>query len=344
MIGHAASQVDAREQASEAGGDRVGESEPQQLLAARGLPSGDAVHRLRAEQGVERGDHSKAERRAGEGGQYGPELRLVRQCEKAGEIRGRGDRRRHRPDHPPEAFPVAEEGERVVRPGADDQPGDHRRHPRREPPCLPDHDRRAEADGEGERLHRGEVTADLCRREARRHPGQRAELRDQDEEGDRVLESRHHRRGDVLDQGADAERAEQRLEHAGHEDDEKEQGEGLLDAPPPASGGGRGRDRLEHDRSQQQGQHAPRRVDRRAPVSQRERRQRHEGRGVKAGEDGVGDVLITERVEGEHPVAHADRHTEEGGGGAAHQLTANGRHVRSCAGPGRLVGQCCANQ
>ncbi len=299
----------------------------------RGLPSGDAVQRLRAEEGVERRDHGEAQRRAGEAGQHGPELRLVRQREKAGEIRGGGDRRRHRPDHPPQARPVAEEGERVVRPGAGDQPGDHRRHPRREPPRLPDHERRAEADREGERLHRGQITADLGRQDVGRRPGQRPELGDQDQEGHRVLESRHHRRGDVLDQGADAERAEQRLEHAGHEDDEKEHGEGLPDAPPAPTGGGRGRDRLQDDRPQQEGQHAPRRVDRRAPVSEHERRQRDEGRGVEAGEDGVGDVLIPERVQREHPVAHADGHTEEGSGGSAHQLTANGRHVRSCAEP-----------
>ena len=107
-------------------------------------------------------------------------------------------------------------------------------------------------------------------------------------ESHRVLEARHHRRGDVLHQGADAERAEQRLEHASHQDDEKEQGEGLPDAP-RAGTGGRGRDRLQYGRAQQQGQHAARGVDRRAPVAQRERRQRHEGRPVEAGEDRVGD-------------------------------------------------------
>ena len=53
-------------------------------------------------------------------------------------------------------------------------------------------------------------------------------------------------------------------------------------------------------------------------------------------------MMIAECMEGEHPVAYADRHTEEGGGGAAHQLTANGRHARQDgAAPGACKQRCC---
>jgi hypothetical protein len=338
VIRHAAAQVDPGQEAPEAGGPRVREPEAEQLVAAARLPPGDAVQRLRAEERVERRDHGEAACRADQAGQHGPELRLVRQREEAGEIGGRGHRLRHGPDHSPEALAVAEKGERIVRAGAGDQPGDHRRHSRCQPPDPPDHHRRAEADGEGEGLHGREVAADLRRRDVGRRPRQRADLRDQDQERHRVLESRHHRRGDVLDQGADAEGADQRLEHPGQQDDEEEKRQRLLHGPRAAGGGRRGRDRLQDDRAQQQSEDAPRGVDRRAAGSERERRQRHEGRAIEAGEDGVGDVLIAERVEGEDAIADAGRDAQEGGGGAAHHLTANACHSRSRANdPSRIA-------
>jgi hypothetical protein len=86
---------------------------------------------------------------------------------------------------------------------------------------IPDDRERREPDQKRERLSRAEVTREPRERHVPGKAEQRIDLRDQDEDRHGVLEARHDGRRDVLDERAQSQGAEQRLEQAGRDDEEQ---------------------------------------------------------------------------------------------------------------------------
>ena len=155
---------------------------------------------------------------------------------------------------------------------------------------------------------------------------QRVDLGDDDEDRHRVLEPGHDRRGDVADEAAESQGAEQRLEEPRRHDDEEHQGQRALDIAVSGDGARPARHAFEHHRGHDERHHAPRRVHEPSGAAEQGPGEENEYGAHQPGDDAVRDVAVAERLEREDPVAHAHRNGEHARADSARYVTLEGFH------------------
>jgi hypothetical protein len=115
----------------------------------------------------------------------------------------------------------------------------------------------------------------------------------------------------------------ERLEQAGHRDDEHHQGQRAVDVARILSDGGN--DGIRHHRREQHGDQAARREVDGHPLAEGQDHERDRHRAVEARQNGGRDVRLAERPEREHAVADAARDGDDAAGDAARDLAAQRR-------------------
>ena len=235
----------------------------------------------------------------------------------AGTARSGRDRADDRAEAPAEAEP----GQTVVGAGSDDEAeddrGDSRGQSRTEPDCQAGQD----PDQHGRWLGQAGMRDEGAEGQMAWETEHRRELREEDQDRDRILEAGHHRGGDVPDQSAEPEEPEQGLDDPGEEDDEEGEEEDL--------GGGRARQAPRDDRGQQEGHEAAGGIHQHVAIAQQQDGERDEDGAVEARPDGHGQVLVPQGLEGQHSVSHAHRDREQGGGDPAHDVPSEAAQVES---------------
>ena len=159
----------------------------------------------------------------------------------------------------------------------------------------------------------------------------RIDLGEDDENGHRVLEAGHDRRGDVADEAAEPQRAEQRLEEPRRHHDEEHQRQRPLHVAVSGDGGRPAHHTLEDHRGHDERHDAPRRVHEPRGAAEQGAGEEDDDGAHQPGHHAVRDVAIAERLECQDPVAHAHRDGEHARADTARQIALEGYHSAGSA-------------
>ena len=105
--------------------------------------------------------------------------------------------------------------------------------------------------------------------------------------------------------------ADQALEKPGGQDDEEDEGERALDISARRHGGRSAGHAFDHHGGHDQRHHASRRVHEAGRAAKQDAGEEHDDGAQQTGEDAVGDEAVAERLEGEKPIADAQRNGQD---------------------------------
>ncbi len=329
VVGEGRAQIEASRDAAEAGRDHVPDPEHRQDAVAGDPEAGHALHRLRAQQRVERRDERERRGREEDRRHHRAEVCVGEDGEETRQLCGFRQSGRDPAHHRSQTRLKAEPGQPEIGCRAGDEAQDDRRDDRKGARSQPDGQPGEDPDRQGRQLDERRMGHERSERHVARDAEQCRQLGEENQHRDRILKAGHDRGRDVADEGSEPQQPEQGLRDPGHEDDEERERQRLatvLVREAAADGGG-----------QQEGDEAARREHQRLAFTEEKHGERDEDCAVQAGKDGHREVLVSERKQREHAVPHAHRDREQGRGDPAHHVALQARQVEAGHGPAILV-------
>jgi hypothetical protein len=290
-----------------------------QLLRAVATASGEILDDLRADEDVQRAHHRDAERAQHDPRQRGRESRQDGHADDLPDLVAVGNRDRDVAQRGTEHRAQSRDAEHVIEDRAADQAQHQRRHALGDAACLEHEDQRGRRDQHAERPRLRQRRRPIGKRRAFREPEDHVKLREHDDEGCGVLESRHHRRRNELHDLGETREAEDELEGAGQrkqQEDRRSDGVRIAGQPIGVQVEVRG-DRRDHE-----GDEAARGVDRHAARAHEHGDEAEECRRVERRQHAAACELRSERREREHAQAHGQWKRHDGAQHGAHEVAA----------------------